>query len=576
MTIIKQLRALLTADSGDFVKDMSAASKAAKDFKKDSEQAEAGSKKMSSGMDQVTGAIKTLATSAIALQAGRKVIDFLRDSVSEAENAAKAQAQLEAVIRSTGGAAGVTAGDVDDLSEELSRLTGVEDDLIVQNSALMLTFTKVGKEIFPDAMQAALDMSAVLGQSLQSSVVQLGKALNDPIQGVTALRRVGVSFTEDQQDFIKTLVESGQTLEAQKFILQELQTEFGGAATSMYDAGTQSEGLTNAIGNLKEEIGRGLIPVLREANQGLTTLVDDMTASVRFTNDYRDAIARGVITQDEFNRMLDEIGTGANTLGARIEWLEQKVREYEAANEAMDAQWDEGKRVFLERKDAFDELAEGAEGAAGKINDVTIELGELTKAKLAQEAISELNQAFKGGLLDLDEYRFLMVEIGGNLLGLPADQLTASLALAQLKQDFQNGEISARAYYNRIREIAEGLGLLPERLDVDIYLNVHGSIPRLPSIPGHPTPRQYGGPVYAGQSYLVGERGPEIMVPSIAGEIRPLVSTAMPGEGLIIENLTVIGAPGMDTNDIAGEVVRRINMMVRNAAVSGLSAYGGG
>ena len=73
-------------------------------------------------------------------------------------------------------------------------------------------------------------MSPVLGTDASGSAIQLGKALNDPIKGITALTRVGVTFTEQQKDQITTLVESGKTIDAQKIILGELQKEFGGSA----------------------------------------------------------------------------------------------------------------------------------------------------------------------------------------------------------------------------------------------------------------------------------------------------------------------------------------------------------
>lgn len=63
---------------------------------------------------------------------------------------------------------------------------------------------------------------------------------------------------------------------------------------------------------------------------------------------------------------------------------------------------------------------------------------------------------------------------------------------------------------------------LPDRVDVDVYLNVHGSLPDLPSGGGGlPEPRAGGGGVMGGRPYLVGERGPELFVPSGGGQIVP-------------------------------------------------------
>ena len=137
-----------------------------KDLGKAAENASKGTNKFETAMGGIGKAIGGLVEAGIIAKAGDLLIGFLQDSVKEAEAAAKAQAQLESVIASTGGAAGVTADQVNELADSLSKTTGVEDDLIIKNSALMLTFTKVSSKVFPDAIDAALNMSAVMGTEL--------------------------------------------------------------------------------------------------------------------------------------------------------------------------------------------------------------------------------------------------------------------------------------------------------------------------------------------------------------------------------------------------------------------------
>jgi hypothetical protein len=176
-------------------------------------------------------------------------------------------AQTGAVIKSTGGAAKVTAGHVGDLAGALSKMSGTDDEAIQSGENLLLTFTNIqdkagkGNDIFDQATKTMLDMSTALGQDTKSSAIQLGKALNDPIKGVTALQRVGVSFTDDQQKQIKTLVESGKTMEAQKVILAELGKEFGGSAKAAGDtfAGSMNK-LKVQAGNFMEDVGSKLAP----------------------------------------------------------------------------------------------------------------------------------------------------------------------------------------------------------------------------------------------------------------------------------------------------------------------------
>lgn len=194
---------------------------------------------------------------------GRAIVGQLGSIISEANEAARVEAQLNAVLRSTGGVAGVTAEQVKRLASELQRQTTFGDEAIISGQNLLLTFTGIGKDVFPEATRIMLDMSAALGQDLKSSAIQLGKALNDPVQGINALRRVGVSFSEEQRKTIERLVETGNVAAAQRLILEELAREFGGSAQAQAQtfAGRMAQ-LGNAIGEVKEAIGAALFPVL--------------------------------------------------------------------------------------------------------------------------------------------------------------------------------------------------------------------------------------------------------------------------------------------------------------------------
>ena len=148
-------------------------------------------------------------------------------------DSAKAIAQVEAAVKSTGGAAGRSVDQLSEMAEGLQRVSLFDDDEILQNvTANLLTFTNVAGTEFDRAQQAVLDLSTRLGTDLTSATVQVGKALNDPVKGVTALGRAGVQFTAQQKELIETLVESGDVAGAQAVILGELETQFGGAAAA--------------------------------------------------------------------------------------------------------------------------------------------------------------------------------------------------------------------------------------------------------------------------------------------------------------------------------------------------------
>ncbi len=173
----------------------------------------------------------------LAQQAIGSIINFGKTALQELDKGLKADAQVRAAIESTKGAAGRSFEELKAQAEDLAKVTLFDDDSTKGAQALLLTFKNIKTEVFDQAIPLAQDLSTAFGQDLKSSAIQLGKALDDPIRGVTALRRVGVSFTEDQQKMIKSLVETGDVAGAQRLILAELETEVGGSARAAAEAG---------------------------------------------------------------------------------------------------------------------------------------------------------------------------------------------------------------------------------------------------------------------------------------------------------------------------------------------------
>jgi phage-related protein len=192
----------------------------------------------------------------------------LKSLYDAADESRKIGALTAQVIKSTGGAAGVSAQQVGDLAGAIAAKTGVDDEAIQSGQNLLLTFTNVkngvgaGNDIFNQATKTMTDMSVALGTDASASAIQLGKALNDPVKGVSALQKVGVSFTADQKEQIKTLVASGNTMGAQKVILNELGKEFGGAAEA---AATPLGKLQQRAGDVAEKLGGFLLPIVDKA-----------------------------------------------------------------------------------------------------------------------------------------------------------------------------------------------------------------------------------------------------------------------------------------------------------------------
>lgn len=196
--------------------------------------------------------------------------------VGEYQESIKIGRETARVIKTTGGAANVTAGYVEKLSEKLSEKRGIDDEVIQGGANLLLTFTRVrdevgkGNDIYTQAVKLSGDMATSMGMSQSAAAKQLGKALNDPVKGITALSRAGVSFTEEQRTQIKVLAESGDILGAQKIILGELRTEFAGAAEA---AATPLDKLKVKLANFQERVGFGFANLVTQIAPGVESAV---------------------------------------------------------------------------------------------------------------------------------------------------------------------------------------------------------------------------------------------------------------------------------------------------------------
>jgi len=200
--------------------------------------------------------------------AGVGLASFGKASVDAATESAVANARLEAVFASMGDATGQAAKAAEDYAGALSKRIGVDDEVIQAGQAQLATFGAVSDAtarqagIFDRATAAGADLAAAGFGSIESNAVQLGKALQDPEKGMTALAKSGVTFTDAQKDQIKALQDSGDLLGAQKIVLAAVEGQVKGTAAATV---TSQQKATVAYGELQETIGGKLLPVVNTA-----------------------------------------------------------------------------------------------------------------------------------------------------------------------------------------------------------------------------------------------------------------------------------------------------------------------
>lgn len=244
-----------------------------------------------SGMGSVmTGVLQGIGQglAGMAMQLGTKalgaVTDFIGGSIEEASQWNSVFAQTQAVVESTGAAAGLTAAEMGEMASAMSASAGqslFSDDAILGAQNVLATFTNIKGENFGSATQSILDMSQALGMDLDSAAMQVGKALNDPVAGLAALSRSGVQFTDDQEAMIKAMVEAGNVAGAQEIMMAELNTQFGGSASAAVDtyAGQQVV-LKEKFADIQQTLGMALMPILMEFGTFMSDTVVPIIADV--------------------------------------------------------------------------------------------------------------------------------------------------------------------------------------------------------------------------------------------------------------------------------------------------------
>lgn len=153
----------------------------------------------------------------------------LYGAYEEAVRAEKEQANLERALRSSGGAASLTAKDLQDHATALSAATlATRDDALSAGTALARFHAVLG-DGFGRALDLTQDMTAALGGDLRSNAERLGQALDDPAKALDLLGQAGVRFSDTEKTLIRDLADGGRAFAAQAAILDALARDLGGA-----------------------------------------------------------------------------------------------------------------------------------------------------------------------------------------------------------------------------------------------------------------------------------------------------------------------------------------------------------
>jgi hypothetical protein len=478
----------------------------------------------------------------------RAVFNFGKEAILAAEGVATANARLEAIAKATqvfGTETSKVTKSLIAFAEAQEMVIAVDAEVIKGVQAQLLSFKKLSASagqmggVFDRVTKAAFDMAAAGFGSAESNAVALGKAFEDPIRGLTALRRSGTVFTEDQQKLIKTLVDSGDLLGAQTIILNELETQYGGTAEATANF---SDKMSLAFENVKEALGKALLPTFeRFATFFIEEVVPPLTRF--FEDDFP-----GMITA--FGAMGASLSEGLAPIGAAL-------------------------------REAFS-IPEGASVLESLLNAIA----KLPQSPLFKQLVDSLVLLVPSLLQLIPPMTELVIELIPLLVAIIPGLIWLINALAGVFgkeglaggiqeaidgqwgwiQSVENFKVAADIVKGAVEALATQWSVLTVAINnaYDALVRWFGlnktPVPT-PSLSNSSKKRAVGGPVSAMDSYMVGERGPELFTPGAGGFITP--NNRLGGGSSTNINITVNAGMGANGAQLGQEIVSAIKRYER-------------
>lgn len=440
--------------------------------------------------EKMLGRVKLAAAAAGAVIGAAAVASF-RAMIQETMEAEQSTARLESVYRATGGTVKLTLEEIKAVGEDLYRTTLFDDDQITDATAALLTFKNVQGDSFGQAMQMAADLASVMKTDLQSAVVQLGKALEDPEQGLQGLRRAGVSFSDDQRDLIKAMVETGNQGAALTEILRIMREQgFDKTAQAMKTGITkEADDLGKAWRDLLQTMGE------TDAVSGTTERVLHRTSL--WLTDMKNVIENGDWV-DKFLAVATLGGYKSDEIkamrapqqhGASGSWGEPDKPAAPPADPAIaqaaacykdGGKWENGKCVMPRTRSGpapkptpYTDVFSGQEFSRAQMNSSQLGgFSYITNSKTTSQFIRDQQDAVNQLQGDIAK------DALQNEKELATQQEKNASSLSRMKEQYLNLGDPLRQYYQQLDDIAVLKEKFPQLADVwlEAELNVHAQI----------------------------------------------------------------------------------------------------
>ena len=513
-------------------------------------------------------------------------------------------------------------------ADKLGNQTLFNQEEFTRGFNLLTSFRKIGVDSYERVAQAAADVAQLNQADLSTSFMQLAKALQDPERNLSTLNRSGISFSKTQTDLIKELMKTNKTAEAHAMILEIVEESYNKTAQA---AATGFAGSLDTLGeefrDFSETLGETLEPALISVTKSLTALLkaanDFINSPIAGTAAIFAGIALAVkgttvvvaaitvalgtlggvagVTAIALNALpFVALATAAGIFVTAIISATQKQRDFNKALKEGDEQAlkSEFNRLFIERQKLLKRISEAEESSNKRalkslkdqlqivneqINPIkekmeenrktAIEIENQNKNLEKQEELIKKNEEAAKKLKDT--MTAVGEEIEGSIKNNLRDAITGAQSFGQAMTNVLN-RVRDKIIDAQIDKLIGGFGEAfgksasgGEKKGLGGFLG--GILGGLFADGGRP-------PV--GKASIVGERGPELFVPNVAGTIIPNDAISSSGDSVtnvitvnVDANSSNVTGNNADANNLGNQIAIAIQSeLIKQKRVGGLLA----
>lgn len=385
--------------------------------------------------------------------------------------------QTEGTVELLGDTAQFTAEEVKQLGFALGESTLTSFEEATAAATDLLRIQGLTREQLEETLFAAQGLTTVVGGTLSRNAQRLGRLLEAPLENLSALRRVGLQFTKEEEERLQFLQESLQTNEANELILEKVavltergRDAAGGFSGALDTAGERIRRIAIAIGESANTNER-----LSEATNAVANKLLDILNNTRAIEQAGNALAitiesisRGVQFLVRNFEKLVAIITGVLTftiLGAGLRLVIGLGRAVGGLAKGFQTLAKRAKDASVETKGAFDQIARGISAiggiggsilGAGAFSGVldAFNISQIEKdANRAVASIDKIREALSQVREESTRVRLSqkLTEIEGNISAASDSALKAQSILNELEKRYNTLSRSV-AEYEKVQE----------------------------------------------------------------------------------------------------------------------------